>query len=131
MTDVRNSIFLNLATVLDSFYAIYSYLGGVLPYMANIFRGCAAWTERCQSTEYRHTRHKRAIIKRHFIFLNRNIHSYIIQVRTPGKLTKCITKNYKERWIYYKLRQVLQSVMINTNCDSTTTVLGGFDPGLR
>ena len=87
--------------------------------------------ERCQSTEYRHNRRKPAIIKRHLISLNRNIHSYIIQIRTPGKLTKCITKNYKERWIYYKLRQVLQSVMINTNCDSTTTVLGGFDPGLR
>ena len=26
---------------------------------------------------------------------------------------------YKVRWIYYKLRQVLQSAMISTNCDST------------
>ena len=26
---------------------------------------------------------------------------------------------YKVRWIYYKLRQVLQSAMIITNCDST------------
>ena len=30
---------------------------------------------------------------------------------------------YKVRWIYYKLRQVLQSAMIMTNCDSTTLLL--------
>ena len=71
--------------------------------MANA--GMCRWTERCQSTESRHTRHKRAIIKRHLISTNRNMHPYIIQIRTPGKLTKCITKNYKVRWIYYKLRQ--------------------------
>ena len=29
---------------------------------------------------------------------------------------------YKVRWIYYKLRQVLQSAMIITNCDSTIIV---------
>ena len=91
--------------------------GGVLPHMVNT-RMCR-WTERCQSTEYRHTRHKRAIIKRHLISSNRIIHSYIIQKGHQESLQKCITKNYKERWIYYKLRQVLQSAMINTNCDST------------
>ena len=46
--------------------------GGVLPYMANT--GMCRWTERCQSTESRHTRHKRAIIKKHLISANRNIH---------------------------------------------------------
>ena len=59
--------------------------GGVLPYMANT--GMCRWTERCQSTESRHTRHKRAIIKRHLISTNRNIHPYIIQIGTPGKLS--------------------------------------------
>ena len=49
--------------------------------------GMCLWTERCQSTESRHTRHKRAIIKRHLISTNRNIHPYIIQIRTPGKLS--------------------------------------------
>ena len=29
------------------------------------------------------------------------------------------TKYYKVRWIYYKLRQVLHSAMVITNCDST------------
>ena len=33
-------------------------------------------------------------------------------------ITNC-DKYYKVRWIYYKLRQVLQSAMIITNCDST------------
>ena len=43
----------------------------------------------------------------------------------PTGITKCdefITncdRYYKVRWIYYKLRQVLQSAMIITNCDST------------
>ena len=59
--------------------------GGVLPYMANT--GMCRCKECCQSTESRHTRHKRAIIKRHLISTNRNIHPYIIQIRTPGKLS--------------------------------------------
>ena len=59
--------------------------GGVLPYMAN--RGMCPWTKRGQSTESRHTRHKRVIIKRHLIATNRNIHPYVIQIRTPGKLS--------------------------------------------
>ena len=33
--------------------------------------------------------------------------------------TVTLTHYYKVRWIYYKLRQVLQSAMIITNCDST------------
>ena len=49
--------------------------------------GMCRWTERCQSTESRHTRHKPAIIKRHLISTNRNIHPYIIQIRTPEKLS--------------------------------------------
>ena len=53
-------------------FACSGYLGGLLPYMANT-RMCRR-TERCQSTESRHTRHKRAIIKRHLISKNRNIH---------------------------------------------------------
>ena len=32
-------------------------------------------------------------------------------------ITNC-DRYYKVRWIYYKLRQVLQSAMIITNCDS-------------
>ena len=59
------------------------YPGGVLPYMANT--GMCCWTEHCQSTESRHTRHKRAIIKRQLISANRNIHPYIIRIRTPRK----------------------------------------------
>ena len=35
-------------------------------------------------------------------------------------ITNC-DRYYKVRWIYYKLRQVLQSAMIITNCDSTAT----------
>ena len=31
---------------------------------------------------------------------------------------------YKVRWIYYKLRQVLQSAMIIINCDSTHGIHG-------
>ena len=56
---------------------------GILPCMANT--GMCRWTEHCQRTESRHTRHKLAIIKRHLISTNRNIHPYIIQIRTPGK----------------------------------------------
>ena len=33
-------------------------------------------------------------------------------------ITNC-DRYYKMRWIYYKLRQVLQSAMIITNCDSS------------
>ena len=33
-------------------------------------------------------------------------------------ITNC-DRYYKVRWIYYKFRQVLQSAMIITNCDST------------
>ena len=33
-------------------------------------------------------------------------------------ITNC-DRYYKVRWIYYKLRKVLQSAMIITNCDST------------
>ena len=36
-------------------------------------------------------------------------------------ITSC-DRYYKVRWIYYKLRQVLQSAMIITNCDSTRAV---------
>ena len=34
-------------------------------------------------------------------------------------ITNC-DRYYKVRWIYYKSRQVLQSAMIITNCDSTS-----------
>ena len=57
----------------------------LIPYMAN--EGMWRWTERCQSTDSRHTRHKQAIIKRRLISTNRNIHPYIIQIKTPGKLS--------------------------------------------
>ena len=33
-------------------------------------------------------------------------------------ITNC-DRYYEVRWIYYKLREVLQSAMIITNCDST------------
>ena len=40
--------------------------------------------------------------------------------KCDGIITNCDTLVYYiVRWIYYKLRQVLQSVMIITNCDST------------
>ena len=35
-------------------------------------------------------------------------------------ITNC-DRYYKVRWIYYKLRQVLQSAMVIANCDSTCT----------
>ena len=50
----------------------------------------------------------------------------LLQIATPFLLhsaTRFITncdRYYKVRWIYYKLRQVLQSAMIITNCDSTS-----------
>ena len=47
-------------------------------------RALSKW---CQSTESRHTRHKRAIIKRLLISTNRSIHPYIIQIRTTEKLS--------------------------------------------
>ena len=37
---------------------------------------------------------------------------------TTRFITNC-DRYYKVRWIYYKLRQVLQSAMIIMNCDST------------
>ena len=49
----------------------------------------------------------------------------LLQIATPFLLqsaTRFITncdRYYKVRWIYYKSRQVLQSEMIITNCDST------------
>ena len=50
-----------------------------------------------------------------------NCDSFLIQ-----SATRFITNRdryYKVRWIYYKLRQVLQSAMIITNCDSTSEAL--------
>ena len=52
----------------------------------------------------------------------------LLQIATPFLLqstTRFITncdRYYKVRWIYYKLRQVLQSAKIITNCDSTPCV---------
>ena len=43
--------------------------------------------------------------------------AYLLQSATRF-ITNC-DRYYKVRWIYYKLRQVLQSAMIITNCDST------------
>ena len=37
-------------------------------------------------------------------------------------ITSC-DRHYKVRWIYYKLRQVLQSAVIITNCDSACALL--------
>ena len=82
-------------------------MGGVLPYMANT--GMCLWTEHCPSTKCRHTRHEQAIIERHLISTNRNIHPYIIQIRTAGKFKlsfldlilrstqhrPCLTRNLK------------------------------------
>ena len=50
-------------------------------------------------------------------------------------ITNC-DRYYKVRWIYYKLQQVLQSVIIITNCDSTplrsSKIFGVFlNPSLR
>ena len=42
--------------------------------------------------------------------------AFLLQIATG------ITMPYKVRWIYYKLRQVLQSAMIITNCDSTVVL---------
>ena len=77
--------------------------------MANT--GMCRWAERCQSTESRHTRHKRAIIKRHLISTNRNIHPYIIQIRTPGKLSflDLITGRHNTVLV---LRAILKEVMV-------------------
>ena len=52
--------------------------------------GMCRWTERCQSgvrVQTLDTLDKPAIIKRHLISTNRNIHPYIIQIRTPEKLS--------------------------------------------
>ena len=43
-------------------------------------------------------------------------------------ITNC-DRYYKVRWIYYKLRQVLQSAMITTNCDSTYVFLVYYKVG--
>ena len=43
-------------------------------------------------------------------------------------ITNC-DRYYKVRWIYYKLRQVLQSAMIITNCDSTAWSFKLFSNG--
>ena len=45
-------------------------------------------------------------------------HSQKIITKCDGIITNC-DRYYKVRWIYYKLRQVLQSAMIITDCDST------------
>ena len=42
--------------------------------------------------------------------------AFLLQSATQF-ITNC-DRYYKVRWIYYKLRQVLQSAMIITNCDS-------------
>ena len=58
----------------------------------------------------------------------------LLQIATAFLLqsaTRFITNRdryYKVRWIYYKLRQVLQSAMIITNCDSTSEALCGLFP---
>ena len=63
------------------------FLGPLVLYSSPLYGqyGDVRWTEHCQSTESRHTRHKRDIIKRHLISTNRNIHPYIVRTRTPGK----------------------------------------------
>ena len=43
--------------------------------------------------------------------------AFLLQIATRF-ITNC-DRYYKVRWIYYKSRQVLQSAMIITNCDST------------
>ena len=43
-------------------------------------------------------------------------------------ITNC-DRYYKVRWIYYKLRQVLQSAMITSNCDSTYVFLVYYKVG--
>ena len=45
--------------------------------------------------------------------------AFLLQSAT--QFTTNCDRYYKVRWIYYKLRQVLQSAMIITNCDSTAT----------
>ena len=47
--------------------------------------------------------------------------AFLLQTATRF-ITSC-DRYYKVRWIYYKLRQVLQSAMIITNCDSTIDLL--------
>ena len=48
----------------------------------------------------------------------------ILLQSTTRFITNC-DRYYKVRWIYYKLRQVLQSAMIITNCDSTDATFRG------
>ena len=50
--------------------------------------------------------------------------AFLLQSETRF-ITNC-DRYYKVRWIYYKLRQVLQSAMIITNCDSTHETLKTF-----
>ena len=51
-----------------------------------------------------------------YVFFNGVI--FVVQKGFFFFITSC-DRYYKVRWIYYKLRQVLQSAMIITNCDST------------
>ena len=53
LSDLQNSVFLNLATVLGGLHAMVTRGKGILPYMANT--GMCRWTEHCQRTESRHT----------------------------------------------------------------------------
>ena len=53
-----------------------------------------------------------------------NCESFLLQSATRF-ITNC-DRYYKVRWIYYKLRQVLQSAMIITNCDSTIGLNSDF-----
>ena len=82
-------MFLNLAIVLGGLHAMVTEggggggWGGIFPYMANT--GMCRWTEHCKRIESRYTRHKLAITKINLISRNRNIHPYIIRIRTPGK----------------------------------------------
>ena len=63
-----------------------------------------------------------------FFFTKRD--GLLLQIATAFLLqssTRFITncdRYYKVRWIYYKLRQVLQSAIIITNCDSTDVSTG-------
>ena len=54
--------------------------------------------------------------------------AFLLQIGTRF-ITSC-DRYYKVRWIYYKLRQVLQSAMIITNCDSTNVAFRDTIPAL-
>ena len=70
--DLQNSVFLK-PCYCTRWFACNGYpgggVGGMLPYMANT--GMCRWTDHCQRTESRHTRHKLAVFKRHLISANR------------------------------------------------------------